>query len=72
MEPGNDFGRAGLRQRELPPPTLDAADAPLVLDLLPKLLVDDSHLGRSRRLAVPNTREGQSRSMPSTCPDPGS
>src|SRR4029453_17141248 len=32
---------------------------PLVLDRLPKLLVDDSHLGRGRRFVVSYTREAE-------------
>src|SRR5207247_855574 len=46
-----------LRQGKLPPQALDAGEAALVLDRLPKLLIDGSHLGRGRRFAVPYARE---------------
>src|SRR4029078_9457539 len=47
---------AALRQGELPPQALDAGEPALVLDRVPKLLIDDSYLGRGRR-AVPYARE---------------
>ena len=48
---------AALRQGKLPPHPLDAGCAPLVLDRLPKLLIDDSHLGSGGRVAVAYARE---------------
>src|SRR5439155_12586247 len=48
---------AALRQGKLPPQALDAGDAALILDRLPKLLIDGSHLGSGRRFAVPYARE---------------
>src|SRR5207253_4196321 len=56
---GGWLPRAAFRQGELPPEPLDAGDAALVLDRLPKLLVDDSHLGSGRRLAVPYTGQAE-------------
>src|SRR5262249_6470030 len=54
---GRRLAGAALRQGELPPQTLDTAEAALVLDRLPKLLIDRSHLGRGQRLAVPDAGE---------------
>jgi hypothetical protein len=48
--------RAVAVSRDLPSQPLDASHAVLGLDRLPKLLVDDSHLGRGRRFAVPYAR----------------
>src|SRR5262249_40705820 len=46
------FVRAVLRQRVLPPQTVDAGDEALALDGVPALLVGVAYLGGSRRLAV--------------------
>jgi hypothetical protein len=51
--------RAELRQGELPPQALDADDVALVLDRLPKLLVDSSHLGRGCRFVVSDARKAE-------------
>ena len=56
---GGRLENAALRQGELPPQTFDACDAAFVLDCLPKLLVDDSHLGSGRRFAIPYSRESE-------------
>jgi hypothetical protein len=56
---GGRLPQAALRQGVLPPQIVDAGDAALVLDRLPKLLVDDSHLGGGRQLAVPYAREAE-------------
>ena len=53
---GGRLLQVALRQGELPPQAFDAGKAPFVLDRLPKLLIEDFHLGRSRRL-VPYARE---------------
>src|SRR5262245_62782738 len=50
---------AALGQGELPPHTLDADEAALVLDRLAKLLVDDSHLRSGRRFVVPDTSKAE-------------
>jgi hypothetical protein len=56
---GGGLPQAALRQEKLPPQALDASDSALVLDRLPKLLVDYSYLGRGRRFAVPYAREAE-------------
>ena len=53
---GGRLLQVALRQGELPPQAFDAGKAPFVLDRLPKSLIEDFHLGRSRRL-VPYARE---------------
>src|SRR5262245_13923057 len=50
---GGGLPLVAFRQGELPPQAFDANDLALVLDRLPKLLVDDFHLGRGGRSAVP-------------------
>src|SRR5512132_4334634 len=48
---------AALRQGQLPPESLDAGNAALVLDRLPKLLIHGFHRGSGRRFTVPHARE---------------
>src|SRR5262245_28653005 len=50
---GGGLPLVAFRERELPPQAFDANDLALVLDRLPKLLVDDFHLGRGGRSVVP-------------------
>src|SRR5262245_38842932 len=52
------FGPRSVREK-LPPHTLDADEAALVLDRLAKLLVDDSHLRSGRRFVVPDTSKAE-------------
>src|SRR5215510_4948731 len=51
--------RGALRQGKLPPQAFDTGNAAFVLDRLAELLVDNSHLGRGGRSAVPYTRKAE-------------
>src|SRR5262249_24640911 len=54
---GRRLAGGPLGQGELPPEALDAGDAALVLDRLPHLLADGSHLRNARPFAVAYGRE---------------